>query len=387
MITPRENLLAALNHKMPEWVPIVGSVSSFNVPVGMQEEFQSNFNIVAFSRYFGLDILERYDEARYEKMGEVRRYELPLTREIYHNVVVQTRREGDRIYRNWETPFGNLQATFQMVSYEFGDAPGVGTEFPVEYPIKGPQDFKAFASIFEDMEYEKVAEGVAALERRIAEIANEGITTLAAPSTPLGMSVRYYMGPETLAYAYSDDRTALEELLEIIGENYLKRQRLLADTNADGTISFDDTTTRAISPTMFRELELRYVNRAAAINHARGKLYIHHSCGHINGLLDLYAQSDMDAVDILTVKPLGDCTIADAKRRLGPRIAMIPAFETLTLNHGSLDEIRSMVKNFFEEARPCNNFVPVLYPLPNTSTLERLQVVVDEARKWQHRVG
>ena len=237
------------------------------------------------------------------------------------------------------------------------------------------------------MQYEVDQEGVAALRRRIAEIGDNGILLLWCPSSPLGMCVRYYMGVETLAYAYYDARNELQELLETIGESFLKKQRLLVALDADGTLSGDDTTTRAISPAMFRDLEMSYINRAAAIYHAQKKVYVHHSCSHINGLLDLYAQTEMDAVDMLTVEPVGDCTIKDAKRKLGSRIAMMPGFETLTMEKGSLDEIRSMVQQFFEEAAPGDNFVPVLYPQPNTSTLDRLQVVVDEARKWQRRVG
>jgi len=387
MTTRRENLLRVFQHQMPEWIPVIGMVDNYQVPVGMDKELASDLNIVSFSRYFGLDIMERYEEARYEKMGEFRRYETPIVKEVYHRVQVSNKREGNRLYRTWETPYGKLRTTFETVSYQFSGSREVGTEFPIEYPVKGPQDFKAFASVFEDVEYQVDPEGVAALNKRIAEIGDDGITILWAPSSPLGMCVRYYTGVETLAYAYFDCRRALEELLEIIGESFLKKQRLLAELGADGTINGDDTTTRAISPAMFRDLEMSYLNRAAAINHAQKKLYVHHSCGHIDGLLDLYAKTGMDAVDILTVKPLGDCTIKDAKRRLGKQIVMIPGFETLTMDRGSFEEIRSMVRQFFEDAKPGDNFMPVLYPQPYTSTLERLQVVVDEARKCQRIVG
>ena len=247
-MTPRQNLLAVFAHQMPEWVPVVAMVDNFQVPVGMAEEFESNLNIVSFSRRLGLSILERYDESRYEKLAQVRRYEQPLIKEVHKNVSVETRRDGDKLHRTWETPYGHLSSTFQLVSYQDGSARGVSTEFPVEYPVKGPPDFKAFASVFEDVEYEVDPTAIPSLENRVAEIGQDGITTLAAPSSPLGMAVRYYLGVETLAYAYSDHRAPLESLLNVIGESYLKKQRLLAGLNADGTINFDDTTTRAISP-------------------------------------------------------------------------------------------------------------------------------------------
>lgn len=387
MTTPRENLLKVYRHEIPDWIPLVGMVDNYQVPIGLPEEFESNLNIVSFSRHFGLDIIERYDEARYEKMNEVRRYEMPLVREKYRNVGFRVETNGAQMRKIWETPFGEIEAAFANVQYNVDHNSGVATEFPTVYPVKGPGDFKAFQSIFEDMEYEIDLQAVPFLDRRIAEIGDGGITTLAAPSSPLGMCVRYYMSIETLAMAYHTAKYELRELLEAIGENFLRKLRLLASLNADGVISFDDTTTRAISPTMFAELEIPYINNAAAIVHGRNKIYIHHSCGHIHHLLDLYRQTDMDAVDLLTVKPLGDCTIADAKQRLSPDIVMMPGFETHTMDHGTPDEIRAMVRQFYLDARPGDNFIPVLYPQPNTSTVERLEIVVEEANKWRLCVG
>jgi len=256
--------------------------------------------------------VERYEEARYEKMGEFRRYATPIVKEIHRNVRVSNRREGDRLYRTWQTPYGEIRTTFETVNYRSSNSRDAGTEFPIEYPVKSREDLRAFASIFEDIEYEVDPAGVEGLRQRIAEIGDDGITLVWCPSTPLGMCVRYYMGLQTLAYCYHDCRNELEDLLEIIGASFLKKQRLLAAQPADGTLSGDDTTTRAISPATFRDLEVPYINRAAALNHAQNKLYAHHSSGHIHGFLDDYARTDMDAVDLLTVKPLGDCTIDDA---------------------------------------------------------------------------
>ena len=148
MITRRENLLRAYHHEMPEWIPVVGIVDNFQVPIGMEEVVESDLNIVTFSKYFGLDIVERYEEARYEKMGEFRRYETPIVKEVYRNVQASSKREGDLLYRTWETPFGQIRAVFQTMNYQFSGSREVGTEFPIEYPIKSLKDFRAFASIF-----------------------------------------------------------------------------------------------------------------------------------------------------------------------------------------------------------------------------------------------
>ena len=387
MITPCENMLKVFRHEMPEWIPVITMVDNYQVPRGMDEELASNLNCVTFSKKLGLDIMERYEEARYEKMGEVRRYEMPIFKEKYHNVSFKTELDGDMLQRTWETPHGTIRALFRSVTYDVGIEAAVATEFPVEYPIKAPEDFAAFRDIFEDLEYEVVPEGVIEMEKRKKVIGDEGIFILWAPSSPLGMAVRYFMGVEFLTNAYCYHRVELEELLNIIGEKFLQKQRLLADLDCDGTNNADDTTTLAISPRMFEELEIPYLQRASKINHDQGKLYLHHSCGHIHDLLDLYTETGMDAVDILTVEPVGNCTIADAKRRLDPKVAMIPGFELGAINSGDVERMRTMVKSYFEDGRPGDNFMPVLFPQPNNSTMEQMEIVAEEAKKYQHMVG
>ena len=64
MISRRENLLRAYHHEMPEWIPVIGMVDNYQVPVGLEDQLGSELNLVTFSRFFGLDIVERYEEGR-----------------------------------------------------------------------------------------------------------------------------------------------------------------------------------------------------------------------------------------------------------------------------------------------------------------------------------
>lgn len=122
------------------------------------------------------------------------------------------------------------------------------------------------------------------------------------------------MGVEALAYAYVNHLSELRHLLVVMGDSYLHQLRLMAGLNADGIISVDDTSTTTISPNMFRDPEMSYINHAAAVTHAGGKLYVHHSCGHIRNLLDYYAKTDTDAVDSLCIFPTGNVSIAGTKK-------------------------------------------------------------------------
>jgi hypothetical protein len=61
-------------------------VDNYQVPVGLEDHLGTDLTIVSFTRFLGLDIVERYEEARYEKMGEFRRYEPPVVKEVHRNV-------------------------------------------------------------------------------------------------------------------------------------------------------------------------------------------------------------------------------------------------------------------------------------------------------------
>ena len=253
---------------------------------------------------------------------------------------------------------------------------------PIEYPVKGIKDFKAFRSIFEDEQFEIDTVKVAALEERIKFTGDDGVTVCSILSTPLGNLVREYMGVETLAYLYADHPTELRDILSVMEDNYLRRVRLISLLNIDGTISMDDTSTTTISPNMFRDLEMSYIDHASAIIHPAGKFYIHHSCGLIKNLLELYRQTKMDAVHAFTIPPVGDVTIAEGRKKLGDRITIMAGLSQLSENIFDRDAVASGIQTMFEEAAPGNHFVFLLGAYPD-KTMEDMAFVVEECRKYQ----
>ena len=367
-MTRRENLLKVFRHEVPEWIPIFGHVDAYNQPdrTGMDEELARSLGpldwggegIVKFCRYLGLDIMDRVGPAIITKRTNVR---------------FRDEWQGDVYEAWWETPHGELHQKSMRTCNSVA---------PVEYPVKSADDVRAMCSIFEDEEFEIDPPGLARLAERRKLIGDDGIMTLSMPGTPLGDLVRQYTGVATLAYLYADSPGALGELLAAIEDNYLRRMRLAASGPGDAVIVYDDTSTTAISPRMFRELAMPYTDRAARVAHDAGKLYIHHSCGHIRDLLDLYAQTDMDAVDGLTIRPIGDVTIAESRKRLGRNIIILAGFIQISVMAFDRDWVRQSVREMFEQAAPGDNFMPGLFPDP-MRTMDDIELILDEARKHQ----
>ena len=370
MITPRENLLKVFRHEVPEWVPIIVLADGYNRPAGMPPGFYEGFEdeesgtVLALSEYFDIDVFYRVDGAWAEG---------------FRNVRYRSSLDGGVETRRWETPYGVITTRLKEVRFpsRVPDEPDLATSFPVEYPVKSVQDYRAFAHRFADLQYEFNPDLVA---RRALELGERGIVAVAGPSSPLGMCVRYYTGVEHLALAYSDHPRELRQLLEQIGEKYCECYRGIAQADCDAAIIPDDTTTQAISPAMFRELAVPYINRFADILHEAGKVCIHHACGHIFHLLEDLRGTRVDVLDGPSPPPQGDTSVAQAREKLGPRMAIMPFTKEDTLKSGDPGLIRGYIRRMFEEAGSPENWIVNVLPPPGVA-VANVWLAVDEAKR------
>ncbi|NLE43814.1 MAG: hypothetical protein GX620_03750 [Chloroflexi bacterium] len=367
MITARENLLRTYRHEEPEWAPVIALADGYNRPIHMPMSYYDDIQEMspsrALARYFGLDCIDR-----------VGGYS-----EVYTNVRHTRTLDGDIETEQWETPYGVLTQRAWRRTYPCGSTgePDLISWARLEYPVKSADDFQAFAYVFEDMQYEFHPEEI---ERHVAALGDGGIVTISAPSSPLGMCVRVYMGIETVSYAYHDHRRAFCELLEAIGDNYLRCYRGIAEMPSDGTINYDDTTTYAISPRMFRELEAPFLDQTADTLHARGKLCIHHACGHVAQLLSEFRRTRIDGFDGPAAPPVGNTTVAAARAGLGDGIVIMPFTEENALKSGDPDVARRSIRTMFEQAGSPRDFVVDIVP-PPAAPVEYLWPAVDEAKR------
>ncbi len=367
MTTPRENLLKIYRHEEPDWVPIVALADGYNRPIHLPASFYHDIETMspsrALSRYFDIDVLDRV---------------FPY-HEVYHNVSYTKTANGDLENERWETPHGTLNRRVRKMHYGVGDGsePDLVSWARIENPIKSVDDFRAFGYIMEDMEYEFQ---VQTATERVEAVGDSGIVTLGAPSSPLGMCVRVYMGVESVALSYKDHPREFRDLLEVIGDNYLRCYRGLAALPGDATINYDDTTTHAISPAMFQDLEVPFLNKTADILHGAGKFCIHHACGHVSHVLEDFRLTRIDGFDGPAAPPVGDTTVARAREGLGRDIVIMPFTEEVAMKSNDPATVRGAVRAMFEQAGSPRNFIVNLAAPPGAPG-ESLWLAVDEAKR------
>jgi hypothetical protein len=297
MVTPRENLLRVFRHERPERLPVTGHCDPYNQPnrEGMDPELAAALGevhwggtaTVTFSRALGLDIMDWFG--------------MPAVRISRRNVAVEATVDGDSTTRVWHTPAGDLREVIRVCR----DSTGAVSSNWTEHPVKGPEDLAALAAIHEDEVIDIDPEGMERTRERRELIGDDGLLLGPMDGTPLGMMFRVYSGVATLAYLWADAPDALRDCLAVMEANYQRRLEIGVRSAVDAVVSVDDTSTTAISPAMFEVCNLDLTDARAAAAHAAGKLYFHHSCGLIRGLLPLYRQTKMDAVHAFTVPGCG----------------------------------------------------------------------------------
>ena len=372
MTTRRENLLKVFRHETPEWIPVAGHCDPYNQPSreGMDPELAaalgevrwSDESTVVFSRYLGLDIMDWYGMP------------LHIARQ---KVTVDSRTEGDLTTRVWHTPEGDLRETIRVCR----DATGAVSSNWTEHPVKGPEDLPALAVIFEDEVIEPDLAGVRRASERRALIGDDGLLMGSMAGTPLGMMYRVYSGVAALAFLWADAPSALRDCFAVMECNYLKRLAVGAQSDVDVVVGVDDTSTTAISPAMFAACNLALTDARADAAHAAGKLYFHHSCGHIRDLLPLYRRTRMDAVHAFTIPPVGNVTVAQGRQALGDRITIIAGLgPILSRPVDDRQAVRAGIRRMIRDAEPYDHFILNVAAYPNR-TMAQTRFVVDCCRE------
>jgi hypothetical protein len=359
-------LLRVFRHEVPAWIPLAGHVDPYNQPnrAGMDPALAAALgevrwhdeSTVTFSRYLGLDIMDWYG--------------VPV-RTTRRKVTADYRTEGDTTTAVWHTPAGELREISRVCREDNGAV----SSNRIEHLVKGPKDIPALAAIFEDEIIEADPEGIERARQRRRLIGDDGLLMGALSGTPLGMMYRVYSGVATLAYLWADAPEALRDLFAVMERNYLRVMEIAAQSELDVLIGVDDTSTTAISPAMFEACNLALTDARARVAHARGKLYFHHSCGHIRNLLPLYRRTAMDAVHAFTIPPIGNVTVAEGRRLLGDRITIIAGVGQLAGPMNDRAAVRAEIRRMIGEAAPWDHFILGVAAYPNR-TMEQTRFVV-----------
>lgn len=333
-MTGRERLLACLRGQIPDRVPI----STYELVPWNEEDWASREP--SYRRL--MDVIRRETDGLY-MVG------IPL-RNRAERKSVRTWREGDTAYRETtlHTPRGDLRAVH-------AEKDGIHTVWCLDHFLKDDADIDRWLSQPFDLEPPDPA-GIRVARERLGVA---GIP-LVSVDDPICLAAELFEFGEFTVQA-TTNLARIRRLLDAIHEQQMAHLRAILGGGVEETLfricGPEYATPPHLPPHLFDILVAPYLRRIVAAIHEAGAFARVHSHGRIAKVLDAIAAAEPDALDPLEPPPDGDLSLADAKRRVGHRMALMGNIELHWLEGLSSDELERRVRQTMEDGKPGGRFV------------------------------
>jgi uroporphyrinogen decarboxylase len=195
----------------------------------------------------------------------------------------------------------------------------------------------------------------------------------------------WLMGYETLCYALYDRRDLVAAISQRLIDIYrVVVTRLVQFERVKIVWGSDDMGFRSgtlISPADLREFVLPGHKLMADISHAAGRLYLLHSCGKLDAIMDdLIDDVKIDARHSFedTIEP-----VTVAKQRYGQRIALLGGIDMDFLCRATEQQVRSRVRETLDQCMPGGGYcLGTGNSVANYIPLDNYLAMLDEGRRW-----
>lgn len=310
----KERTLAAMNHELPDRVPIqLHGVGPLMDPL----------HDPALAHTLADRLLALGADSRVTIGIAPRMHPDVKVRDWYDDVSDPAYRLACREY---DTPAGRLRAVMRCTedcSYEGGVplASDHNISRGLEFFIKGPDDLPKLAYLFQEPDRDAISQfrRRAAGEKRFA--AKRGLPT-EGDGGPGGDMAFWLCGPD-LFYLVQDDPCFGRDLLDLLYDVDLKCMEILLDEGVDFVSARGFYETAPLwSPALFDSLFAPRLARKAQIAHQAGAKLSYCSSGDFVPHMDVLLAAEVDAVDCLRPVPGQINDIPLLKERIGRRICL-----------------------------------------------------------------
>lgn len=250
-----------------------------------------NYYEVQFPRYIGADIMYRHI--------------FPYQVEYDGEVEAFAKEDKGKTISGFNTSSGSIT---QEVIFSGG------TDFISKHMIQNAQDLKVYREVVKAMRITPEHEYFDEIDEFIAD---DGIATLTGPLSPLEEFLQFKSGLMNVVNLMATEKQLLEETFNELHQVHKDIYRMLADNNADVTMTYEDTSTTVLSPKWYDTYCEEQLNDYSDILHEKGKIHIVHMCGKIAQLTGTIAEGRMDGIDSVCPPSTGDLEPGAALNEIG----------------------------------------------------------------------
>lgn len=236
------------------------------------------------------------------------------------------------VRRTYETPKGELS---KVTVYPSDNPPT-----DVEKPIKDlKEDFEKFAYL---MQTPTSYDGEV-LSRQKKSLGENGIMCVSATAPGLHSLVDYFNGGlEKMTYALYDYPELFDELIEIYHKRSVKECEMAIDAGADSILTGGSGSITLASPELWRRFSLPTIKMVTHMCREAGVISGIHSCGIEMCMVEACAnETELDYINPLEIYPMGDCTLKQAREKVGKRLCLMGNLNTPQLMlRGTANQVR-----------------------------------------------
>jgi uroporphyrinogen decarboxylase len=324
-------MLSAMRKQKPDRVPVCPDISNM-VPCRLTgkpfwEIYHNNSPSLCDAyinavKYFGMDgwLTAIYLNHRFEHEVAVKEQILSHTSERL------------TIRRTYHTPAGDLT---DVVVYPVADSPTL-----VEKLIKDPErDFPAYKYFlqipigYDDTKFRQQKEALGEL----------GISSISVYSPGLHLFVNHFQGGlESLVYAMNDYPAMIDEMIEMSHYRAIAMCKMAIAAGTDSILTGGSGSITLSSPELWRKHSLGTIKEITGLCREAGVISGIHSCGQEKVIVETCAdETDLDYINPLEIPPMGDCTLAEARRYTGNRMCLMGNLHTTeVMLNGSAEDVK-----------------------------------------------
>jgi uroporphyrinogen-III decarboxylase len=198
---------------------------------------------------------------------------------------------------------------------------------------------------------------------------------------PGGITMNTYTtlrGREQAMVDFFERPDFVRAVMDLQAETIIQRAEKLLKADIDCLYIGDPAASASlISPKHFEQFCLPGYQKFCSHFRGRGVLIYIHICGNSNPILEMMAATGADTVEPLD--PLGGVSVADAKRRIGRKVALMGGVNTLTLGGGTPEAVKAEAIRKCREGGPHGYILAAGDMVPPETPLENLRAMVDVA--------
>lgn len=346
----RERLLAVLSGKDPDRLPWAPLVDKYFLS-SLTNEFK-DMGYVELFRNIGADLMLRHvPVVRYEYEGGIER-------------IVSMGSPGE-VRTVFKTPVGTISQTVEHHS---------GTTRWKEYFIKDIEDIKVLRYV---ENHKRISADYESFISKDKEIGDNGLATASAPPTPLASMHEFYIGLENCIYFLYDYPELMEDVMNVIHENNIKENEIIAKSPSAAVFIYEDTSTTTISRDFYERYCLGQINDYAAVVKKCEKPYIVHMCGKLYGFRDLINRTKTDGIDSLCPPSTGDVWLHEG-RKYWPDKIIIGGIEPAALAMYDKSKFKRYAKEILDKIDGLKGIIlSTGDAVPHGTPVENLRIVTE----------